>query len=71
VDGLSGKLKGGTGGGNVIEPSRLAKFNAEVRPKQRENLKVDSILNKRLSVPKRRQIYDSDEDSEEVEDSSE
>jgi hypothetical protein len=39
-------------------------------PEPSQNLKVDSILNKRLSVPQRAQMYDSDEDTEEVEDSS-
>jgi hypothetical protein len=60
VDSISGQLKGGNGG-NVIEPSRLAKFNAETKGRPRPNQKVDSILNKRLSVPKRAQIYDSEE----------
>jgi hypothetical protein len=74
VDGISGQLKGG--GTMAIDPVRLAKFNAEnkgvKRSAPRENLKVDSILNKRLSVPRRAQVYDSDDDnSEEVEDSSE
>jgi hypothetical protein len=76
ADGITGSLKRGDGGTMSIDPGRLAKFNSEhkgmKRSGQRENLKVNSILNKRLSVPKRAQVYDSDEDnSEEVEDSSE
>jgi hypothetical protein len=65
ADGIVGSLKGGENRGPrgaPIDSNRLARFNSKFKPTFKSNGKVDSILNNRISAPRKVETYDSEED---------